>query len=290
MKEGGRLPDKAFLRTTPKQIHLPNVVTLSMSAWDPIFAKREHTGTCHEIVHIIKGNVTLRMAGMAFRGKAGDTLVIPARTTHLDEFPLGSDFEVLHIEFLWKDAKKLLTPEMNRDLIRLPTADKQTIKEMTFETYDVFKQRRVLWEEMINAGLYRLLLFIAAAARERRSPKTPQETRAREKRRKAMVQEAKDFIRDNMDRHITLADIAAHLEISACHLSHIFSRESGFTLSSYLTQVRMQKAAELLGDPAAQVAEVAYAVGYEDANYFSKAFRRHFGYSPSRYRARKRIP
>ena len=70
-------------------------------------------------------------------------------------------------------------------------------------------------------------------------------------------------------------------------LAHIFSKESGFTLSSFLTQVRMQKAAELLSDPAAQVAEVAYAVGYEDANYFSKAFRRHFGYSPTRYRVRK---
>ena len=161
------------------------------------------------------------------------------------------------------------------------------MKEMAFETYDVFKHRRSLWEEMINASLYRLVLFMTAATKERRAPKTPRETKAREQRRKAMVQEAKDFIRDNMDRHMTLSDIATHLGISACHLSHIVSEESGFTLSSYLTQVRMQKAAELLADPSAQVAEVAYAVGYEDANYFSKAFRRHFGYSPSRYRARK---
>jgi AraC-like DNA-binding protein len=287
MKSPGPLPRKAFLRTKQRKVSLPNVVALSMSAWDPLFATREHTAGCNEIVHIVGGNVTLRIDGMAFRGRPGDTLIVPAGTTHLDEFPLGSDFEVLHIEFMWQEAKKLLPPEINRELVRLAPADKQVMKEMAFDTYDVFKQRRALWEEMINAALYRLLLFMTAAAKERRTPKTPRDTKAREQRRKAMVQEAKDYIRDNMDRHMTLSDIATHLGISACHLSHIFSKESGFTLSSFLTQVRMQKAAELLGDPAAQVAEVAYAVGYEDANYFSKAFRRHFGYSPSRYRARK---
>ncbi len=287
MKEPGPLPRKEILRTKPRKVSLPNVITLSMSAWDPIFATREHTAGLNELVHIVGGDVTLRMAGMAFRGRPGDTLLVPAGTKHLDEFKVGSDFEVLHVEFAWKDAKKLLPPEINRDLVRLAPADKQTMKEMIFETHDIFKQHRAMWEEMMNASLYRLLLFMAASAGERRAPKTPRETKAREQRRKAMVQEAKDFIRDNMDRHMTLSDIATHLGISACHLSHIFSKESGFTLSSYLTQVRMQKAAELLADPAAQVAEVAYAVGYEDANYFSKAFRRHFGYSPSRYRARK---
>ena len=287
MRKTDPLPHKAFVRTKPKNVSLPSVVTLSMSAWDPIFATREHTAGLNELVHIMGGAVTLRIDGMAFRAKPGDTLIVPAGTKHLDEFKVGSDFEVLHVEFVWRNAKKLFPPDINRELVRLAPADKQTMKEMIFETYDVFKQRRAMWEEMMNAALYRLLLFMTAAAKERRTPKTPRETKAREQRRKAMVQEAKDFIRDNMDRHMTLSDIATHLGISACHLSHIFSQESGFTLSSYLTQVRMQKAAELLGDPAAQVAEVAYAVGYEDANYFSKAFRRHFGYSPSRYRARK---
>ena len=46
------------------------------------------------------------------------------------------------------------------------------------------------------------------------------------------------------------------------------------------------KRAELLANPKLRVSEAAYAVGFEDPNYFSKAFRRHFRCSPEKYRAR----
>ena len=84
-----------------------------------------------------------------------------------------------------------------------------------------------------------------------------------------------------------MAGIAEHLDISAWHLSHLFSEESGFTLSSYLTQLRMQTASDLLKNTKARVSEVANAVGYEDPNYFSKVFRKQVGCSPGRFRGRK---
>ena len=101
-----------------------------------------------------------------------------------------------------------------------------------------------------------------------------------------MIKNAKEYIRGNLGKPIMLADIAAHLGISACHLSHVFSAESGFTLSSYLVNARMKVAAKLLADPARRISEAAYAAGFEDPNYFSKAFHRHFGCSPEKYRGR----
>jgi len=66
----------------------------------------------------------------------------------------------------------------------------------------------------------------------------------------------------------------------------VFSQRAGFRLSEYVDQRRMERAAELLGDPRRRVSEVAYAVGFRDPNYFAKAFRRHFDCSPSVYRSR----
>ncbi|MBA4388295.1 MAG: hypothetical protein C0404_09965 [Verrucomicrobia bacterium] len=266
---------------------LPEIHSIGISVWDPIYAKREHFGPNWELVHIVRGVVTLHLDGDVFKGKAGDTLLVPAQMLHRDEFPLGSEFEVLHIMFRWDDAAALFPKHINGDLVRLPRVDKQAVRELAFETYDCFRARRMIWEEMTRACLYRLLLFMKSCSRELNMPAAACETGAAKARRRVMIQSAKEFIQNNLDKPVMLSDIAAHLGISAYHLSHLFSEESGFTLSSYLVNSRMEKATALLADPAMRVAEVGYEVGFEDPNYFCKVFRRHFGCSPGKYRSRK---
>ena len=266
---------------------LPDIQSIGVSVWDPIYAQLGHIGPNWEVVHIVRGVVKLHIEQDVFRGKAGDTLIVPAETPHRDEFPLGSEFEVLHIMFKWGDAPALLPRHINRDLVAFPPVDKQTARELAFETYDCFRRQRPMWQEMTRACLYRLLLFLRSAARELHLPRPAGDTAAGRERHRLMIQGAKDFIQANLARPIALADIAAHLGISAYHLSHVFSEESGFTLSAYLVNSRMEKAAELLGDPSARVSETAYAVGFADPNYFGKAFRRHFGCTPGQYQARR---
>lgn len=266
---------------------MPDIQSIGISVWDPIYAQRDHTGPNWELVHIVRGVVTLHLEGRKFRGKAGDTLLVPANMMHRDEFPPGSEFEVLHIMFRWDDAAGLFSGDINSTLVSLPRVDKQAIRELAFATYDCFRARRMMWEPMTRACLFRLLLFMRSAAGEQLAPKSSDETAAAQARRKVMIQDAKEFIQNNLNKPVMLSDIATHLGVSAYHLSHIFSEESGFTLSSYLGNSRMEKAAAFLGDPAKRVADVAYAVGFEDPNYFCKVFRRHFGCSPGSYQARK---
>lgn len=277
---------KTAFNTLPRSRSLPEIHSIGVSVWDPIYAQREHVGPCWEVVHIIHGIVKLHLDGENFQGTAGDTLLIPAQTPHCDEFPLGAAFEVLHIMFTWKDARALFLPQINRDLVRLPPTDKQVVRELAFDTYDCFKRQRLMWREMTRACLYRLLLFLWSAVEELRIPTPKSDVAAAKVRRRVMINNAKEYIRGNLSKPIMLTNIAAHLGVSACHLSHVFSAESGFTLSSYLINARMKMAAKLLADPALRISEVAYAVGFEDPNYFSKAFHRHFGCAPEKYRCR----
>lgn len=277
---------KRVLHALPRCGSLPEIDSIGVSVWDPIHAQREHVGPCWEVVHIIRGVVKLRMHGESFRGTPGDTLLIPAQTLHCDEFPLGTAFEVLHIMFTWKDAPVLFQHQVNRDLLCLPPTDKQSVRELAFDTYDCFKRQRLMWREMTRACLYRLLLFLWSAAGELRLPTPKNDVAAARERRRVMIKNAKEYIRANLGKPIMLADIAAYLGVSACHLSHVFSAESGFTLSSHLINARMKMVAKLLADPARRISEAAYAVGFEDPNYFSKAFRRYFGCSPEKFRGR----
>lgn len=82
---------------------------------------------------------------------------------------------------------------------------------------------------------------------------------------------------------MNISQVAESLGISEGHLSHVFKKETGRTLGSYITDYRIQKAKELLRDFRSKVYEVAEAVGYRDITYFSAAFKKAVGVSPSEY-------
>ena len=98
------------------------------------------------------------------------------------------------------------------------------------------------------------------------------------------VLEAMDYIGEHYnDPGISLAAVARHLGISESHLSHIFKKETDYTLLNYLTRCRIQKAMELLRDCRVKVYEAAEQVGYRDVTHFSATFKKVAGVSPSEY-------
>jgi two-component system response regulator YesN len=97
---------------------------------------------------------------------------------------------------------------------------------------------------------------------------------------------ARQLIHEHYARPLSLDWLSEQLDVSPYYLSRVFSAESGFRLSDYLTSVRLAAARSLLADGSAPVADIARAVGYRDAHYFAKVFKRAFGQSPSRFRRR----
>lgn len=100
----------------------------------------------------------------------------------------------------------------------------------------------------------------------------------------AYVQQAKNWIAQHYAEDVTLEILAEKLHISAVYLSILFKNVTGMNFSKYLTSVRMERAKELLKQCNMNLGQIAVAVGYENANYFSSLFRRVTGLKPSEYR------
>ncbi len=83
---------------------------------------------------------------------------------------------------------------------------------------------------------------------------------------------------------LTLRKCAGDLRVNAAYLSYLFSHAVGLPFKTCLTEVRVEKAQELLGDPAKNISQVASAVGYASANRFRLAFKNVTGLSPSMWR------
>lgn len=101
------------------------------------------------------------------------------------------------------------------------------------------------------------------------------------------VAEVLRYVADHYaETDMDISHVAASLGISAGHLSHVFKKETGRTLGSYMTDYRIQKAKELMRDCRSKVYEVAARVGYRDITYFSATFKKIVGMSPSEFQKR----
>ncbi|MBP5265260.1 MAG: response regulator [Lachnospiraceae bacterium] len=103
------------------------------------------------------------------------------------------------------------------------------------------------------------------------------------------VVEALDYIAGHYgEQNLRLRDIAEALHMSEGHLSHVFKKETDYTVNNYITRFRMRAAMKLLKDCRMKVYEVAEEVGYKDLAYFSTTFKNIIGCTPSEYQDRSR--
>lgn len=85
---------------------------------------------------------------------------------------------------------------------------------------------------------------------------------------------------------LSIAQIAQRLHCNANSLSARFSKETGQTAIEYLTQLRIEQAKQLLQETVLSMAEIAWASGFQDPNYFSRIFKKQTGDTPRTYRKR----
>ncbi len=100
-----------------------------------------------------------------------------------------------------------------------------------------------------------------------------------------VIQEAKQYILDHyQDPDLSVEMICRHLHMSPAYFSTMFKKETGQAYIAYLTDLRLNKAVELLNKTDDKTYVIAAKVGYPEQNYFSYVFKKKFGVSPTKFR------
>ncbi|TPK67583.1 AraC family transcriptional regulator [Mesorhizobium sp. B2-4-19] len=103
--------------------------------------------------------------------------------------------------------------------------------------------------------------------------------------KQSAMQPVIDHINANLDKPLPVAELVQISGLSRAHFSRRFAESEGLPPAEFVLQQRLQRAAKLLTKADfLPVKEVAILCGFEDANYFSKVFRRLYGTTPSQFR------
>lgn len=100
-----------------------------------------------------------------------------------------------------------------------------------------------------------------------------------------LIEQIEAFLKDNLTESITSQVLSCHFGLVATYISKLFKIHKGVSPSEYILMLRIEKAKEMLiNDSSLLVKDIAQIVGYSDALYFSRVFKKSTGIYPSEYR------
>ena len=98
------------------------------------------------------------------------------------------------------------------------------------------------------------------------------------------IHKAMNYIREHMDREITLEELLRLTGMSKSHFSKHFKKITGKTFVTYLNDMRIESAKKYLVETRQPIYWIASQVGYMDEHYFRRIFRERTGENPKQYR------
>ncbi|MCE5326599.1 MAG: AraC family transcriptional regulator [Planctomycetaceae bacterium] len=239
------------------------------------------------LIYMVRGEQewTLAKQGIV-RHAAGAMLVLPPSQPYdaIDGRMSANEFFWLDLRMTASGALPGVSQSLGREFYNLlreiadrPVPLRAAARDAFEKIVAAHSRRKTFSEVAARAALHDLLLL----AVEARSP-----SNAAQVRQSPHVTEARRWMEMNLAENPSVAELAAHIGLSAVHLRKKFSEEVGVSPSRYLAELRLQQAKRLLQEKGKSIAVIASTVGLSSGQNFATFFRKYTGFTPAQYRKR----
>lgn len=230
------------------------------------------TREIYSLHYILSGKGYVVFRGETYALSAGDSFMIFPEEEIL-YYPEESDpWAYRWVDFKGADAKSLVARTLFSK--KCPVVRGIRGVEPLFHIYEEGAHTESL-KERYGAKVYLLLTYYLKKAKE------PQGKRS-------YFEDAVEMIRNSYwKQELNVGQLAENLNVERSYLYRLFMEHMGVSPQEYITEIRMERAIELLGAGELSVQTVACSVGYKDALYFSRVFRKRKGIAPSDYRMKR---
>lgn len=103
-----------------------------------------------------------------------------------------------------------------------------------------------------------------------------------------LAEKARNYVIENVDKRIMLQDAADYVNLSASYLSALFKKEYQQNFVDFINETKMERACELIRENKYWIYEISYMLGFDNAYYFTKVFKKHTGLTPTEYQRKMR--
>lgn len=101
-----------------------------------------------------------------------------------------------------------------------------------------------------------------------------------------LAEKARTYVIENIDKRIMLQDVANYVSLSPGYLSALFKKEYQQNFVEFINETKMERACVLIREDKYRIYEISYMLGFDNAYYFTKVFKKHTGVTPTEYQRR----
>lgn len=260
------------------RLHLPKPVTFISCGFfnaDEGWIHGERELESYELILVLDKTLHLEVDGIKYELMPGDLLVIPAGVQHR-----GYREEEADTRFFWAhfglEAEHLAEGEEAQMIVLPRHMEELNMARMVNYCNQLchINEDQAYVDPATHYMMSALLNEVATQYRGSQSEKDYYGSAAK----------IMEWVRVNHASDIKIADVAEHFSYSPTYMSTYFRKHVGQSLLSYLSDVRIEKACQLLQDTTLTVMEISAKVGFRDSKYFFRVFKQKMNQTPSEYR------
>lgn len=279
-QDGIRFVTPGFLLDALRQSPLardcyPSAMGYYPEARDHSMSRERHDDNL--LIFCIDGEGLIEAQGKTRRVQSGDLLIIPANTPHFYAADREDPWTIYWCHFAGDQAEHYVNLIIGASEQLLVPATQRLKLVRDFQS--LLSVRETGYRELpfIHAAnlLKQLLSYIAL---QNRSTQHNTATGFN-------LREIEDNMRANLDKPLTLDELAESCNLSKYHFSTKYKEATGYSPIKHFLHMKIEAACQLLDTTDLRISAVSAAVGYDDPLYFSRLFRKVTGLSPRDYRA-----
>ena len=294
-------PPRTLSLSTQTPDRAPSVTVFHSTGYSDTQSSRPHAHSFFELFFIEEGEGWYLMGDRKVWAKSGDLFLIAPGEVHdpsgLDratKWIVGFEAEALNPAYTDANIFLMLPNRVMESFLPvnnleskhfcIPAKERSRWLVLFGQLKNELGNKELGFIEAARA-LLMLLLIETARFTELRSPQlTKSSTQRLTGRGSPIVEKVLYFIANNFRNSIGLQEVAKEVNLSPAYLTDLIRRETGKTVLSWIVERRMTEARHLLLETDRSVNQIAESVGYFDASYFIRLFRRLNGTTPQAWR------
>lgn len=243
-----------------------NVVTSAPLITDNVRGREDYY-----LMYMVSGSLDVTIGGEVRRVSAGNAVIFPPRCRYRYVYTGEERLSYLWVHFTGSYAHRLLKSCLMREFpCALDTHGSGKIADGFRRMFEIFEAGGRLRNEELACALEALILNIALASDISNDDMT--------------FERSIRYIHSSYNSDISVEELARIENLSYYRYIKLFRARMGMPPAAYIISLRMNTACDLLLKTNLSIKQVGVSVGYSDAHFFSRLFKKHTGFSPREYR------